>query len=123
MPVVGLLLWQRLRDELTRPRLWWVGLLFLALVAVHVGHLFAVRDVEWGTTEARLSLRYVVDNLRVNGWFYLGDARFPLIFTLLAIIGLPGRRFRTERMAVVLYFLLFFGIDLLVLCGQLQLRR
>jgi hypothetical protein len=118
LPVVGLLLWQRLRDDLTCPGLWWVGLLFLALVAIHVGHLFAVRDMTWGTSEARLSLRYVVDNLRVNGRFYLGDTRFPLIVTLLAIIGLPGRQFRIERMSVVFYFLLFFGIYLLFYAGS-----
>ena len=118
LPVIGLLAWQRLRDELTRPRLWWAGLLFLALVAVHLAHMFAVRNIGWGTNEARLSLRYVVENLRVNGRFYLGDARFPLAFTLLAMIGLPARRFRTERLAVVLYFFLFFGIGLLFYAGS-----
>ena len=35
------------------------GLLFVALVAAHVGHLFAVRNEGWGTSEARLSLGYV----------------------------------------------------------------
>ena len=102
----------------TRPRLWWLGLLFLVLVGVPIGHMFAVRNVEWGTSEARLSLRYVVDNLRVNGMFYLADSRFPPLFTLLAVIGLPGRTFKTERVSLVLYFFLFFGIYLSFYAGS-----
>ena len=39
VPVVGCLLWQRAREEFTRPRLWWAGVLFLALVAVNFGHM------------------------------------------------------------------------------------
>ena len=71
VPVIGLLLWARARDEFRRPRLWWAGLLFLVLVAVHIGHTFAVRNEPWGTTEARLSLGYVPANFSVNGRFYL----------------------------------------------------
>ena len=97
--------------------------MFLALVAVHVGHMVAVRNEGWGTTQARMSLGYVAANLRVNGWFYLADERFPVIYTLLAILGLSGRRAEAGRLAMALYFLLFFGIALAVLCRQLQLRR
>ena len=117
-PVAGLLMWPRIARELTRPRLWWLGLLFLVLVGVPIGHMFSVRNVEWGTTEARLSLGYVVDNLRVNGMFYLADSRFPPLFTLLAVIGLPGRTFKTERVSLVLYFFLFFGIYLSFYAGS-----
>jgi hypothetical protein len=118
VPVVLLLLWQRARKELARPRLWWVGLLFLALVSVHLGHLFAIRNEGWGTNDARLSLGYVMANLRVNGPFYLGDLRFPFIFTLLAVLGLPVRRTEAVGAPIVLYFLLFFGIDLLFYAGS-----
>jgi hypothetical protein len=121
VPVIGLLVWQRARDEFTRPGLWWAGLLFLALVTVHLGHLFAVRNEGWGTSQARLSLGYVAANLGVNGEFYLGDERFPVIFTLLAVLGLGGRRAsaaQAGRMSIVLYFLLFFGIGLLFYAGS-----
>ena len=124
MPVVGLLLWQRAREEFTRPRLWWAGLLFLALVAVHVGHMVAVRNEGWGTTQERMSLAYVASNLRVNGWFYLADARFPMTYTLLAILGLSGRRARGRPGGddgVLLPVVLRDRAA--VLCGQLQLRR
>jgi dolichyl-phosphate-mannose-protein mannosyltransferase len=116
--VVGLLLWQRTPDEFTRPRLWWAGLLLLALTAVHVAHMVAVRNEGWGTTQDRVSLAYVAANLRVNGWFYLTDARFPMTCTLLAILGLSGRRAEPGRLAMACYFLLFFGIALLFYAGS-----
>ena len=118
LPVAGLLTWPRLRTELARPHGWWIGLLFLALASVHIAHLFAVRHVDWGTSQARFSLSYVRDNLRVNGWFYLADERFPAAFTLLALSGLTMSGFRRERFAMALYFLLYFGIDLMFYAGS-----
>jgi hypothetical protein len=118
LPVVGLLIWPRLRDDLKRPSGWWAGLLFVGLVAMHAGHLVAVRQVNWGTTAARFSLGYVPANLHVNGWFYLYDERFPLAFSLLAFAGLWSRRFGRERLAIALYFLLFFAVDLVFYAGS-----
>jgi hypothetical protein len=118
VPVVVMLLWQRTPEEFRRPRLWWAGLLFLAFVAVDVGHMVAVRNEGWGTTQERMSLNYVADNLRVNGWFYLADARFPMTYTLLALLGLSGRRAESGRMAMACYFLLFFGIALPFYAGS-----
>jgi len=118
VPVVLLLVWQGARDEFTRPRLWWAGLLFFALTAVHIGHVFAVRHEGWGTSDARLSLGYVAANLRVNGRFYLADGRFPAVFTLLAALGLSARRGAGKPTPIVLYFLVFFGIDLLFYAGS-----
>jgi hypothetical protein len=65
-----------------------------------------------------MSLAYVADNLRVNGWFFLKDARFPLIYTLLAILGLSGWRAAAGRMTMAFYFLLFFGIALPFYAGS-----
>ena len=118
LPIVGLLLWHRAKDEFRRARLWWLGLLFVALVAPHVGHLVAVSNEGWGASAAPLSLGYIASNFRVNGRFYLGDERFPVIFTLLALAGLIGRRFAAERLALLAYFVLFFAIDLLFYAGS-----
>jgi hypothetical protein len=118
LPVAGLLAWPRLRLELTQPRGWWIGLLFFALTSVHLAHLFAVRHIDWGTNQARFSLAYVPGNLRVNGWFYLADERFPAVFTLLALFGLTVSAFRRERLSMALYFLLYFAIDLVFYAGS-----
>ena len=118
LPIIGVLLWRTARTELGRSRLWWCGLLFVVLAAANIGHLVAVRNENWGTSEARLSLRYVIPNLRVNGWFYVWDWRFPTAFTLLAIVGLFARRFSPERLAIAGYFALFFVMDLLFYAGS-----
>jgi 4-amino-4-deoxy-L-arabinose transferase-like glycosyltransferase len=118
LPVIGLLLWRAVRPELGSARLWWCGLLFVTLASANIGHLVAVRNESWGTSDARLSLEYVIPNLRVNGWFYLGDWRFPIVFTLAAIVGLSGRGFGRDRVAMVGYFALFFTIDLLFYAGS-----
>jgi hypothetical protein len=112
------LIWQRTPGEFTRARLWWAGLLLLALAAVHVGHMVAVRHEGWGTTGERLSIAYVKDNLRANGWFYVADARFPAAYTLLAILGLSGRRAEAGRLTIALQVLLFFGIALAFYAGS-----
>jgi hypothetical protein len=118
VPVAGVLIWPRARRELGSVRLWWAGLLFLALSAVHIAHLFAVRDAGWGTSAARLSVGYLAQNFTTNGAFFVLDERFPVAFTLLAVVGLGGRTFRAERLAMALYFLLFFGIFLLFYAGS-----
>ena len=118
VPVVGLLLWQRAPEEFRRPRILWAGLLFLSLAAVHIGHLAAVRNEGWGTAGQRLSMAYASQNLRVNGWFFLGDWRFPAAFTLLALVGWIGPRAQAGRTAIALYFAMFFGITLFFYAGS-----
>ena len=119
LPVAVLLAWPRLRQELRYPRAWWMGLLFLALVAVPVAHLFAVRNQGWGAAAARFSLDYLPGNLKVNGWFYLYDERFPALFTTLAVLGLLWKGAASRpRLAMALYFALFFAIDLVFYAGS-----
>jgi hypothetical protein len=118
LPVIAMLLWRTARTEFGRARVWWCGLLFVLLATANIGHLVAVRNEGWGTSEARLSLNYVIPNLRVNGWFYVWDWRFPAVFTLLAFVGVFGRRFGQERLTVVAYLALFFTMDLLFYAGS-----
>jgi Dolichyl-phosphate-mannose-protein mannosyltransferase len=118
LPVVGFLAWPRIRQELARPRAWWAAILFLWLGAMHVGHLYAVRHIGWGTDAARFSLDYIATNLPVNGWFYLYDERFPFAFTLLAMVGLLAGPFRRERASMAIYFLAFFAIGLVFYAGS-----
>jgi dolichyl-phosphate-mannose-protein mannosyltransferase len=118
LPVIALMIWPRLQLDLKRPRGWWAAMLFLCLVAIHVAHLYAVRNVGWGTEGPRFSIRYIPGNLRVNGWFYLYDERFPLAFTLLAAAGLFLVRRSREGLSMATYFLLFFAIDLVFYAGS-----
>ena len=118
LPVIGFLVWPRFQRELRRPSGWWALTLFLVLVAMHVAHLFVVRNVDWGTIGPRFSLRYLPGNLAVNGWFYVSDERFPVAFSLLAIAGLWPGQYRRERVTMAIYFLLFFAVGLVFYAGS-----
>jgi dolichyl-phosphate-mannose-protein mannosyltransferase len=118
LPVIGLVVWPRIRLELDKPSSWWAVTLFLCLVAVHTAHLFAIRHIDWGTTGPRFSFRYIATNLPINGWFYVYDERFPVAFTVLAIAGLISVRHRREGWAMATYFLLFFAVGLVFYAGS-----
>jgi len=118
LPVIAVVAWPRVRFELDSPQHWWAVTLFLGLVAVHLGHLFAIRHIDWGTTGPRFSFRYIAANLPVNGWFYLYDERFPAAVTLLAIAGLVSVRHRREGWSMAVYFLLFFAVTLVFYAGS-----
>ena len=118
VPVVALFIWQRSPQEFSRPRLWWACLIFLVLTAVHLAHTAAVRNEGWGTTQARMSLAYVGTNLRANGWFYIADARFPALYSLLALIGVTTWRENRGRLTLICYFVVFFGVALVFYAGS-----
>jgi Dolichyl-phosphate-mannose-protein mannosyltransferase len=118
VPVVALFIWQRAPQEFSRPRIWWAGLIFLVLASVHLAHTAAVRNEGWGTTQARMSLDYVVANLRANGRFYIADARFPALYSLLALVGAMAWRRERGRLTLIGFFVLFFGVALVFYAGS-----
>jgi hypothetical protein len=118
VPVVALLVFQRAPDEVVTPRMLWAGLLFLVLTAVHTGHVLAVRNEGWGTSQERMALAFAVQNLHVNGWFFVGDVRFPPAVTLLALAGCAAPRVRAGRATIAAYFLVFFVVTLFFYAGS-----
>ena len=65
-----------------------------------------------------LTLSYVAANLPSNGWFYLGDPRFPAAYSALALLGLSDRRGGTGRLTMICYIVLFFGMALAFYAGS-----
>jgi hypothetical protein len=105
-------------EEFRQRRLWWACLIGLLLSAVHVGHFLAVRHEGWGTAGSRLSAAFLAPNLRVNGWFYLGDPRFPVVYSILAMVAVVTWRQGRAIVLCLLYFLLFWGIFLFFYAGS-----
>lgn len=104
--------------ELLRVRTWWGALAGLILVTPHLGHLFAMRHEPWGASGSRMSADFFVSNLQSNGWFYLGDARFPVLYTALALVAITARRETRATTVAVMYFLLFWGVFLFFYAGS-----
>jgi hypothetical protein len=117
VPIVGVLLWQRTRDELLTPRMCWAAALFLGFAALQFAHVLAVRHEGWGTTQERMGLAYAIQNLHVNGWFFVRDPRFPAAVTLLAVLGI-GRCEPAGRLTIAAWFLALFGITLFFYAGS-----
>jgi hypothetical protein len=105
-------------EEFRRARIWTAAALALALLAVHVGHLTAVRNEGWGSSGIKFSLTYASANLSANGWFYLADPRFPPVYAVLALAALFSRRMGRAVVVGVVYFLLFWGIFLTFYAGS-----
>jgi hypothetical protein len=118
VPVVAAVILLYAPRELGRLRTWWAGVATLVLSASHIAHVYAVRQEPWGARGARLSLDYLSGNLRTNGMFYLGDARFPVLFTVLAIVALLAYRPRRAVVVPALHFVLFWGVFLFFYAGS-----
>lgn len=103
---------------LREPRLYVWGLCLTPLFLPHLGHLLAVRGHSWGSDGDKFSLAIVATNLPVNGGFYWDNDRFPVLFTLLALAGLLWRSQGTGKLALLLWFVLFWGIFLFFYAGS-----
>jgi hypothetical protein len=128
LSVIGLviLLWGR--EELKKGEFYLLFALFFLLIIPHLVHLFAVKDMGWGSSGPKFSFDYFKGNIKANGLFYLKNVRFPLLFTLLFIPGLflgRGRKedggytfFLKEKLVICLWFLLFWGIFIFFYAGS-----
>jgi hypothetical protein len=118
IPVVAMIVLLYLPGELKRPRFWCVCLVGLVLAGLLIGHMAAVRHEAWGATGDRMSTAFVSGNLRTNGWFYLGDERFPVVYSVLALAGLLTFRWQRSTFVAFMYFVAFWGIFLLFYAGS-----
>jgi hypothetical protein len=61
---------------------------------------------------------FVPANLAVNGPFYVNNARFPALYALLAVAGVAFAPARRGAVAMVFYFVLFWGVFLFFYAGS-----
>jgi len=108
-----------LRPELLKKREFWaMGLMAAVLIAPQVLHTFAMSGESWGATGPKFSLAFFAKNIAVNGPYYLNNAGFPAVFSLLALFGLLSRGARREKALLILWFVLFWGIFLFFYAGS-----
>ncbi|TRZ78557.1 MAG: hypothetical protein D4R93_00105 [Deltaproteobacteria bacterium] len=107
---------------------WATGLIAFALIIPHFWHFFAMSGQSWGAPGAKFSTSFLANNLTVNGFYFLNNKDFPVLFTLLALVGLAAWKIRPgqggEKIGpggvslIMLWFLLFWGIFLFFYAGS-----
>ena len=109
---------------ITRREVWAMGLLALFLMLPHILHMYAVSGEPWGAQGPKFSFEYFLKNIKVNGFYYFENQSFPVMFTLLAFVGLCGkvRGFRSRDFVmpwlILLWFIMFWGIFLFFYAGS-----
>ena len=106
------------REEFLRPRLWWAACVGVLLLVPTLAHTASVRSERWGAPDERVSLSFAVQNLQVNGPFYLLNEHFPALFTLLAAVGVFARRHARAVLVLGTFFVLFWGVFLFFYAGS-----
>ncbi len=112
------------RDELKQGRFYLIASVFFVLVIPHLVNLYAVKDLGWGSSGPKFSFDYFQGNIKVNSLFYLRNTRFPAVFTILFFLGLlfknrtRGSYQLKEKLVVVVWFLLFWGIFIFFYAGS-----
>jgi hypothetical protein len=95
------------------------GILSFALLLGHLAHIYSVRYDNWGSNGTRMDFSFFMHNLRTNSLFYLNNVRFPMLFTLLAFIGLAFRKdLNKQRLFLGTWFLVLWGVFLLFYAGS-----
>jgi 4-amino-4-deoxy-L-arabinose transferase-like glycosyltransferase len=105
-----------------RKELYIFGALLFLLSTGIILHLYMVRGESWGaTTGPKLSLDYFPHNFSTNSIYYFSNKEFPLIFSILAIIGIlfyKNKSYIKEKLIVFVWFSLFFGVFLFFYAGS-----
>jgi 4-amino-4-deoxy-L-arabinose transferase-like glycosyltransferase len=96
------------------------GLMAGILFFPQVLHLYTVSGHAWGATDMKtLSLTHFYPNIVVNGPYFLLNREYPLVFTLLALVGLVAGPVSVRlRLFFTTWFLTFFGLFLFFYAGS-----
>ena len=98
---------------------WMIGLVTFILMLPHIFHLYAMSGQSWGAEGAKFSGDFFLNNLRINGPYYLNQEHFPVLITILALLGcFAGRKYRLWPFIILAWFILFWGIFLFFYAGS-----
>jgi 4-amino-4-deoxy-L-arabinose transferase-like glycosyltransferase len=118
---VSLLLLLYVRTKIFQPKFIYFALTTSLLILPELIHLIAIRDEPWGSDSTKFSFDVFSKNFPVNSMFYFFDPvvqRFPIIFTLFAVVGiLFGGQYRA-KLPLFIWFLFSWGIFLFFYAGS-----
>ena len=128
LAVIGMMILYWSKGELKRGEFYLMLAIFFLLIIPHLVHLYAVKNVGWGSSGPKFSFDFFKGNFKANGLFYIKNIRFPVLFTILFILGIvlkqgkeeggAGTFVWKEKSLVLLWFLLFWGIFIFFYAGS-----
>jgi MFS family permease len=119
-PVVAVMLWAADRRFLEDRTTWAAFALSIALATPNLLHLWSVRTEKWGATDGRrFDVAFLAKNLHSNAGYFIQGKWFPVVGTILALIGVGWLAFRNRRfgLGVVLWFAISWGIFVVFYAG------
>ncbi|MFH1981104.1 MAG: glycosyltransferase family 39 protein [Pseudomonadota bacterium] len=103
----------------TQRKLWMLAVLIHLFLLPHLLHLYAVSGHDWGAGGAKFSTSFFSPNLSVNAPYFTVNREFPVIVTLLSLVGLVwGTANGRWRLVMAVWFLAFWGIFLFFYAGS-----
>ena len=106
------------RELFTEMRFYLFGLFFTLLSIPAFLHVWVVRNNPWGSSKGPFALDYFIGNFPVNFWFYFENTKFPVLFTMLALLGVLHKLFWRQRLVIWIWLLAFWGIFLFFYAGR-----
>lgn len=106
------------RDTLLRPATLWGIAIMAACLLPLAWQLYAFRNFDWGSNGQKFGWAVVAKNFHDNGWFYLRNERYPVVFTALALVGLIAARPWRVTLLPILWALLSWAIFLSFYAGS-----
>jgi len=108
-------------NEIRKKEFLIILIIFSLLILPHLMHLDSVKEESWGAKGDKLGLEYVNKNLKDNVMLFFENTRFPVVFTILSLIGLALRKVWKEKIFLGLWFLSFFVLYLLFYAGSFNM--
>lgn len=124
--VFMLLLDKKLRIRINDHKFLIPLIILLVLITPYIVHMIhSARTDPWGAKGKKFGLEYAEDNIPTNAWFWImgySTIEHPILFTILAIIGLIFTIITQRRLALVLgfWFLMFFFVYAFFYAGSVR---
>jgi 4-amino-4-deoxy-L-arabinose transferase-like glycosyltransferase len=100
-------------------KLWTHAVLTATLLIPQILHLYLVNGYSWGAKGPKFALRYFFDNIGPNSSYFFSNDYFPVLMSVLAVIGLLMTRVQIRwRMMILIWFLCYWCVFLLFYAGS-----